>query len=441
VSTVTFYGGVKEVGGNKVLIRDGDTSIFLDFGMSFTSKRAYYSPPFLTPKSAESLIEFGILPKIKGVYKFERSEQSVDAVFLSHSHMDHSAYVTFLKRSIPIYCGETSKTILQTSAKTKIASLEFDIRGLKFQTFRTGDEIRLGSIRLKPIHVDHSVPGAYGFIVETSSGVIVYTGDFRMHGTKPEMTGDFIDKAREAESSIMVSECTNITNAGVSSEPEVMEKLGRIMKVTRGLIITDFSWSDVDRLRSFYNAAVKNGRSLVLTPKQAYLLKELAKDPKLKIPDLRDTSILVFDKGKKRPYRWEEEIFSMADTLDASKLTLRQKELVLVAPFYEFEELLTIKPGPGSCYIQSSSEPFNEEMEIDFGRLVNWLEHFGIPRYHIHVSGHIMPMDLREVISEIKPYAVFPIHGEHPEVFKKFISDLNCRVQIPQLGEEYRIGL
>jgi len=48
--------------------------------------------------------------------------------------------------------------------------------------------------------------------------------------------------------------------------------------------------------------------------------------------------------------------------------------------FYDLEELVEINPQPGSYYILSASEPFNEEMEIDFERLVNWLSHCGLPQ-------------------------------------------------------------
>jgi mRNA degradation ribonuclease J1/J2 len=37
-TTLTFYGGVNEIGGNKILLQDGDTRVFFDFGMSFAMK-------------------------------------------------------------------------------------------------------------------------------------------------------------------------------------------------------------------------------------------------------------------------------------------------------------------------------------------------------------------------------------------------------------------
>jgi ribonuclease J len=47
--SLTFYGGVNEVGGNKILLQDGDTKIFLDFGMSFGQAGKFFSE-FLQPR-------------------------------------------------------------------------------------------------------------------------------------------------------------------------------------------------------------------------------------------------------------------------------------------------------------------------------------------------------------------------------------------------------
>ncbi|MFH0897448.1 MAG: hypothetical protein V1850_05320 [Candidatus Bathyarchaeota archaeon] len=71
MTSLTFYGGVKEIGGNKILLKDGDTSIFLDFGVSLAAKKKYYSTPFLTPRNERSLLEFDILPQIGGLYTFD----------------------------------------------------------------------------------------------------------------------------------------------------------------------------------------------------------------------------------------------------------------------------------------------------------------------------------------------------------------------------------
>lgn len=286
-TSLTFYGGVNEVGGNKVLLKDKDVKIFLDFGMSFALRSQYYSAPFLAPRSEKGLLEFGILPNLKGVYQFEKSAPDIDGVFLSHSHMDHAAYISFLKRSIPVYCGETTATILNALNEMR-TGFEYNIDGLQFETFRTGDNIQLESLEIEPVHVDHSVPGAYGFIIHTSSGAIVYTGDFRSHGTKPELTEEFVLRAREAKPVAMIPEGTNMTGAQVSSEPEVRKKIGQIVERTSGLVLADFARADIDRFKSFYGVAKQNERFLAITLKQAYLLSKLSTDPRLAVPRLRE---------------------------------------------------------------------------------------------------------------------------------------------------------
>jgi mRNA degradation ribonuclease J1/J2 len=40
---LTFYGGVNEIGGNKILLEDKGTKIFLDFGQSFTFGAEFFT--------------------------------------------------------------------------------------------------------------------------------------------------------------------------------------------------------------------------------------------------------------------------------------------------------------------------------------------------------------------------------------------------------------
>ena len=100
---------------------------------------------------------------------------------------------------------------------------------------------------------------------------------------------------------------------------------------------------------------------------------------------------------------------------------------------------MEIQPEAGSCYILSASEPFNEEMEIDFERLVNWLRHYGLPQYHAHVSGHIMPLQLKTILKEIKATKIFPIHTENADSFVKFMRDLESKIIHTEESKEYKI--
>ena len=62
----------------------------------------------------------------------------------------------------------------------------------------TGQErLCLGAVSVdnRPVRffpVDHSIPGACGYALETSAGWLAYTGDLRMHGSAASNTEAFI---------------------------------------------------------------------------------------------------------------------------------------------------------------------------------------------------------------------------------------------------------
>jgi ribonuclease J len=440
-TSLTFYGGVNEIGGNKILLEDRGTRVFFDFGMSFGQKKQFYSPPFLSPRSERSLQELGILPKIDGLYKFDDSPPRADAVFISHAHLDHTAYLSFIKREIPVYCGETTQTILQTLGEVRRSDLEFSVKDLALKPFRTGKKIKIDSIEVEPFHVDHSIPGAYGFIIHTSTGSVVYTGDFRDHGAKPEMTWEFVEKAKEAEPVAVVTEATNMTGATVSNEVEVQRKLDSIISAAEGVVLAEFGYSDIDRLNSFFQIAKQNNRCLAVSLKQAYLMDALRKDKRLVVPDLNDPTVRVFRKSKQRYDKWERALIDRFDgsgkVFDVFEASKQQCQMVLALSFHDFEELVALKPAAGSCYVLSASEPFNEEMEIDFERLVNWLQHYGLPQYHVHVSGHMMPLQLKKALRLIGAKRMFPVHTEQAGLFAGFMRDLKSETTLVEKNKEY----
>jgi mRNA degradation ribonuclease J1/J2 len=121
----------------------------------------------------------------------------------------------------------------------------------KINTFRTGDVFRIGLLEVEPIHVDHSVPGAYGFIIYTSAGPIGYTGDIRLHGTVPQMTTDFIEKAKSEKLIALIMEGTRIADdMREESEGLVSKESKKIVSTTNRLVLADFNFKDVDRLRT-----------------------------------------------------------------------------------------------------------------------------------------------------------------------------------------------
>jgi len=465
-----FYGGVKEIGGNKILLEDKGTKIFLDFGMGFT-RRARFFEEFLTPRTANGIGDFlamGLIPDIEGIYREDllehygrrAEEPDIAAVVLSHAHADHANYISFLHKDIPIYCGQTCKYILDAVEEQSQRDIESEVCNFKkrpllrcdyrkppiertFKTFRTGDKFKIDSIEIEPIHVDHSVPGAYGFIIHTSEGPIAYTGDMRMHGAHSEMTMDFVRKAEEAKPIAMITEGTRI-NVGKTdeSEPKVYADSKREILKNKGLTIVDFNFKDVDRFRTFYQIAQETGKKMVLSFKHACFLERYHMDKPLGVPDSTGEGIFLL-KPKRMTGTYDDSDYSdkyikdrlgFPNILTAEKLAKKPDDYMAVLNFWYFNTFVDLKPE-NSLYIHSLSEPFNEEMEMSKKRMMNWLEHFDLRYVQSHCSGHICGTDLKELIERIKPKQLFPIHTEHPGMFRK----LSPKTKMVKEGKGYRI--
>ncbi len=448
-TTLTFYGGANEIGGNKILLEDKKVRVFFDFGQSFTLGADYFTS-WLAPRAINGLgdyFEFNLLPKIKGLYSREQlaftdlsyNKPKIDAVFLSHAHVDHMGHIAFLDKKIPIHCGYGTRIFISSMEETS----PVDFGQHPYETFRTGHKMGIGHLVVEPIHVDHSIPASYGFIIHTSEGTIVYTGDLRAHGPRKEMTKEFAEKACESEPVAMISEGTRMVEMERRknySELEVKKLSNEIVSKTKKIVFVTHYGRDTDRFRTFYNVAKNNDRKIVISPKTAHLLSRLVKDKHLHLPDpMKDRNILVYYKRKKTGgflerdyYVWEREF--MEKMVNYKFVHEHQSEIVMDLDFYQFAELIDIRPDPGSHFIHSMSEPYSEE-DIEDVVMHTWLDHFQIKFHQLHASGHLNRRQLTDLITYIKPKRIFPVHTENPGLFRT----INKNVHVAKYGRKYTI--
>lgn len=443
MTKITLYGGVGEIGGNKTLIEVGKTRIFLDMGQSFDFGDEFFTG-FLGARGRFGLRDYlalDLVPRIPGLYSKEMLEGTgyryrkpmFDGIFLSHIHFDHSYHLAYVHPDIPVHLGKGTKIIMDSWDAT--SSVDFGEHD--YRTFRTGDRLQINGIEVEPIHVDHSVPAAYGYILHTKKGAIVYTGDFRKHGSHSELTEDFLARVKEEKPIAFICEGTrvaseekrkNYTEAEVKRHSKALVK-----KAGKKLVVTTFYPRDVDRMRTFYEVAKETGRKFVVSSKTAHLLDALGKDRRIKLPNvMKDKHILVYSREMKRPPKWESEFGKKA--VGADYVHKNQGELILQLDFFHLNELVDIKPKKGSPFIHSKSEPFEED-DIEEEVKQNWLKRFGLRHHQYHASGHCSMEEIKDIIKDINPKVVIPIHCEEPELFKSMAK----KVILPEKGKKFSI--
>ncbi len=447
--TITPYGGINEIGGNKFLIKKEKTpkSFFLDFGKNFGVTRKYYEFPFTQPISISELVEIGAIPKIDGLYKdnigtSSNEKNDVEAVFISHAHIDHIGYVPLLNRNITVFMGECSKRIVQGYASlTYRKTFENDWEGVRVETFRSNKEIDLGYATIKPIHVDHSIPSAYGFLVFIEGKTLAYTGDFRLHGSQYRLTKDFLKALEKEDIHVLLTEGTRVDFSDNMKESVVEVLSMDVIEKAKSMVIVDFNRTDFDRFKTFYRVARNLGREIVVQAKTARMIYEINNCPGIVEKVNLEENVLILDEEKKRPSKGEREILDKKSdrTITIDEVKKEPERYILLYMIHSGQDVRKIAPPSGSIYIMSSSEPVDEEREITFEKILNWMERYGVAIYHIHASGHATPLDIKELVERSSPDTIVPIHTLRPKLLKNFIGGDRKWVE-PSLGNPIEIS-
>ncbi|HUK85303.1 MAG TPA: MBL fold metallo-hydrolase [Candidatus Acidoferrum sp.] len=581
---LTFYGGVDEIGGNKILLQTEDGSVLLDFGRRMEEYGKFFSE-FLVARSKNALrdlLRLGILPKIDGIYTpyladmtilFENDQvreklplsqaldywkttdvcpcnsenPAVDGVFVTHAHFDHIQDVSFLDPCIPVFCTDKTKVLAKAMTDVSVSGVDdqyykvakavaikpkeqsfktlcsgeyaccdeketehpivydsktkfyftYDIAP-KYRIFNTASEGKIKGIMYKLIPVGHSVPGACSVLLTLPNGKrVLYTGDVRFHGVGEVSIDDYVGMIGVSVD-ILITEGTRIDSTNVLTEEEIGKDISADIKRNKGLVLINFGWKDLTRFKTVYLAAKENGRTLVISPKLAYLLYEMAYNFPHEYPDprsvenlkvyLKREGDLLYSKADYDKYKMGylhfhgrniaqddlniirvaerlgiggkpdnpknplpksctneaydyKELYQLAthhleNGVRAYQIRKNPAKYVLMFTYWDSNELFDLIPLNSehkTRYISASTEPFNEEMEIDETKMINWLDFFNISYDYQtnkgqkifirrHVSGHASQSELKELIEKINPKTIIPIHTTKPELFKKIFA-------------------
>ncbi len=455
MTTITVYDGATTIGGNKIYIEENGRGVFLDFGMNF-AKYSEFFEEFLTERNGRGihdLVHLNLIPKLN-IYRSDLipsdldvasyPKLNVEAVLLSHAHLDHCGNVGLLRETIPIVASPTSVAILKALRDTSQSRIGLEIAymspkipieggivlksdqskkvpyiGRDFyctfepseklvefmfekpgQSSRTKqlepgklchvDELNL-PFEIKAYEVDHSIYGACAYILYGDTA-IAYTGDFRLHGKNADKTREFVKEGKDA--TVLVIEGTRAEREDVNeSEEIVFQNCLKAVEDSDKLVIADFSPRNFERLETFVEIAEKTGRQLVVTAKDIYMLYAIeCADGVCRM----DKTLFYYELKDRSRAKYETEV--IMGELDKESVTHKQisknpEKYILCFSFYDMKHLLDIKPD-GGTYIYSSSEAFTEEQVFDFLRLWKWLDFFKFRIYGFKIvaeGGELRP--------------------------------------------------
>jgi ribonuclease J len=236
---------------------------------------------------------------------------------------------------------------------------------------------------------------------------------------------------------ILVIEGTRINEESSSKEEDVEDEIINISTKAKGLSVCNWSVRDTDRMLSFSNAAKRMNKKLAISLRQAYLLEQLSACKESTAPSIDDDTIEIYanrkdwgligskcdERMRNADYdKWEREYLDSA--ISFKDIRKDQDKYMFFCTNYDLKELIDIRPKPGSCYIKSVCEPFDVEMEIDWERVMNWINHFDLKDYSTHVSGHASGPQLKEFVQTVKPKLIVPIHTQHANFYEKWWSNV-----------------
>ena len=418
---ITIYRGAKEIGGTFIEIKTSSTRILLDAGYPLLLNGDVINQDLQT-LSNEELLSLGVLPSISGLYYWDH--KSFDAVIISHAHTDHFGLLKYINPEIPIYMSKGTEALIRLSQYFKIAEA-FDLNINAFDFYKN---FSVGDIRIKPYLMDHSAFDAAAFEIQAGGKTVIYSGDFRAHGRKSICFERFIKNAKK-RADILLVEGTVLGRSELKylSEDDLENMIVQRMRDVDGPLLFQSSGQNIDRLVTFYRASIKLNRIFVVDVYTANVLHELRKlGNNLPHPSTDYPNIKVF-----YPYRLTKKIFdeigeNYARQFSAYRISRRrleqiQNKVVMICRPSMLADLKSSRLKNGVFFYSLWSGYRTSEYQQRFeSELLN----MGFSIETMHTSGHASVTDIKQLIDELSPKRVVPIHTMKPEEFLGFAENV-----------------
>ncbi len=387
--SLTFLGGLGEIGRNCAAIEQDGAILLIDCGLMF-------------PDNDMLGVDL-VLPDF--TWLIERSASIVGLV-ATHGHEDHVGGLSYLLRevSFPIY--GTALTLGLARGRIEEAGLA---GRTEFKVVADGECTRIGPFEVEFLPVTHSVPQGVATVIRTAQGVVMHSGDIKIDLTPVD--GRLTDLTRMGAIAhsegvrLLLADSTNAEERGHSaSETSVGRVLYDLMHQHEGRrVITACFASHVHRVQQIADAAVAFGRRVA--PLGRSMKRNISMAREMGLLRIPDASIIDIEDVEEYEPGEVCVICTGSQGEPLSALTLLSQS-----------ENRFLKLAPTDTVILSSHPiPGNEH---DVSRVIGNLIRMGAEVVHsgvsdVHATGHAKAEELKLLQSIIQPEWFVPVHGEY----------------------------
>ena len=341
------------------------------------------------------------------------------ALLITHYHGDHIGRITELSPKLPISMGKMAKEIASGLANHLSGVSEEHRKMAKrlnlVNTFTPRTRFTFGEFEITPIVVDHSAFDAYAFCIEAKELKVFHTGDFRQHGFRGGKLEKVIERYVE-RADYVVCEATNVNRpeATLLPEHELQNEFEKAFTENKYNVVY-VSSTNIDRLFGLYHAAVRANRPFYVDDYQKRIMDLVAGRDKI----WGKSSLYNYIEGRKPQKLIQRGTEFIAN--DKFIDFVSEHGYVLVARQGDrFDNLLNLLPDEGRMKYLSMWNGYLDETKAAYNPAL--AKSVGNEYRYMHTSGHCDMKSLDELISELDPKAIIPIHSDNPRVF----ADLFC---------------